>query len=331
MPWEIKYDYGVLKEFIEKDKNAIIAFYGGEPLLNTNFIQWVMDNVNAKHFVIQTNGTLVKTLPIKYWLRFDSILLSIDGRKEITDYYRGKGIYDKVIEAARWLKRHGFKGDLIARMTVSKVSNIYQDVTHLINIGLFDHIHWQLDVVWSEKWTNFEKWVSENYLPGIDKLVELFVEKLNEGVILGIVPFLGILRALLFKKNPSPPCGAGSTSFAISTDGRILACPIAVSEDWAYLGDITNTTSLEIKGKVTINEPCISCSYYHVCGGRCLYAYKEKLWGIDGFKKICNITTYTIDKLKMHLNNIKTLLEDNIVKREELYYPKFNNTTEIIP
>ena len=54
-----------------------------------------------------------------------------------------------------------------------------------------------------------------------------------------IVPFLGVIKALLSKPNTSPPCGAGTNSFAIATDGRVLACPIAPEFKWNVLGDMT--------------------------------------------------------------------------------------------
>ncbi|MCD6095876.1 MAG: radical SAM protein, partial [Thermoprotei archaeon] len=91
VPWEIQYDIEELNSFISQDPDAIIAFYGGEPLLNAKFIEEVMDYVQAKRFVIQTNGLLFKKLKKNYWLRMDAVLLSIDGPEEITDYNRGKG------------------------------------------------------------------------------------------------------------------------------------------------------------------------------------------------------------------------------------------------
>lgn len=76
---------------------------------------------------------------------------SIDGRREMTDYYRGEAVYKRVVDAAAWLKSIGVEADVIARMTVSERSDIYKDVLHLLSLNLFDHIHWQLDVVWSDR------------------------------------------------------------------------------------------------------------------------------------------------------------------------------------
>ncbi len=59
VPWRVTYDIGLLKRLIEADDEAVVIFYGGEPLLNPGFIMKVMDNIRAKRFGIQTNGILV--------------------------------------------------------------------------------------------------------------------------------------------------------------------------------------------------------------------------------------------------------------------------------
>jgi len=41
---------GLLKRLIEADDEAVVIFYGGEPLLNPGFIMRVMDNVRARRF-----------------------------------------------------------------------------------------------------------------------------------------------------------------------------------------------------------------------------------------------------------------------------------------
>jgi len=129
-----------------------------------------VDNVGAEHFVVQTNGTLYRSLEPRYWLRFSTVLLSVDGREELTDKHRGRGVYHRVIEAAKHLRESGFKGDLVARMTVTEDTDIYLDVTHLLSTGLFTNVHWQLDVVWSDRWRSFSEWRDKSYIPRLRRL-----------------------------------------------------------------------------------------------------------------------------------------------------------------
>ena len=69
-----------------------------------------MDNVEAKHFMIQTNGQLLDKLDPKYVNCFHTILVSIDGEEAITDHYRGKGIFRKVMDNVKLIKKRFQRG-----------------------------------------------------------------------------------------------------------------------------------------------------------------------------------------------------------------------------
>ncbi len=316
MPDKISYSVDELASFIEKDEEAIVAFYGGEPLLEVDKIKELMDVLPARKFVLQTNGFFIEKLG-SYLHKFDTILLSIDGRKEITDFYRCPGCYERVMKALKYLLNNNFEGEIIARMAASYKTDIYEDVMHLLE--QFSLVHWQLDVVWSSLWElkDFVKWAEESYKPGIKKLVKIWIESMNEGKILGIVPFLGIASRIFYGGN-GLPCGAGKEAIAITTDGKILACPIAPDFQWNILGDFHGYRKIEI------GEPCKSCSVYDICGGRCLFAYKEKLWGEEGFRKICEVTKFTINEIRKYADVLEKY-------KGGIKYPPYNNTTEIIP
>lgn len=101
-------------------------------------------------FVLQTNGTKLNRTPTAVVNKMDTILISVDGGEKVTDTNRGAGTWRQAIDNGYLIRKNGFKGDLIARMTVSHVSgDIYQDVKDLFDLGIFDHVHWQLDAQWS--------------------------------------------------------------------------------------------------------------------------------------------------------------------------------------
>jgi len=328
VPWSEEYRLEDLVDLIVRT-GCDVAFYGGEPLLNSKLIIDVIDSLKSREwggrFIIQTNATLFEDLPLSYWLSFDSILLSVDGRPEVNDEGRGRGNYEKVIKVAKILRKYGFSGDLIARMTAWERTDIYEEVTHLLSLGLFDHIHWQLNVIWSERW-NFREWSQRSYLPGLRKLASLWLGEMRKGRVLGIAPFLGIMRAELFGDLPSPPCGAGSESFTLLPNGKILACPIAVDSSWAVVGELGSGIR-----EVGIGEPCKSCDYFKYCGGRCLYAYMERLWGEEGFREVCDVTKETIKIVLENGGEIRSLIREGVISAEDLYYPRYNNTVEVIP
>jgi sulfatase maturation enzyme AslB (radical SAM superfamily) len=57
-----------------------------------------MDSVPIKAFTLQTNGILLDQVDSNYLNWLDTILVSIDGERDVTDANRGIGIYDKVIK-----------------------------------------------------------------------------------------------------------------------------------------------------------------------------------------------------------------------------------------
>jgi putative peptide-modifying radical SAM enzyme len=301
---------------MQHDPNPIIAFYGGEPLLSIPTIRQILTTIPATQFILTTNGYNIEKLGSNIH-KLDTILLSVDGRPEITDTYRGKGCSNQIHQALTHLQNNNYTGELIARMTVSKQTDIYQDVNYLLT--LFPYVHWQLDVVWSSLWTlqEFNTWKESSYKPGIKKLITQFNQALQQNHLQGIIPFLGIITRMLHG-GTGLPCQAGSHSFTITTDGNILACPIAPDFKWNHLGTIQKHST------ITIDTPCTDCEIYPECGGRCLFSYKERLWGPNGFTSICDCTQYLVHELRKH----KKLYQHHA---DQFHYPPYNNTTEIIP
>ncbi len=318
VPWSVNYPAEKLVRLVKP--SDVVCFYGGEPLLNVKFIREVMDSVKAT-FVIQTNGTLTDELEEKYWRRFDTVLLSLDGTKDVTDHYRGAGIYEKVMESREFLG--GRVRDIVARMTLSERGDVFRDVTHLL--PLFDHVHWQLDVAWSDRWKDFDGWTAR-YKKGIEKLADLWISEMRRGRVPGIAPFQGIVRVDYGVPNLMPPCEAGINAVSVLPDGSVRSCPIAVREKWAVLGTLE-----KFRTECGISEPCISCHYVDYCGGRCLYAYREKYWGEEGFARVCEITKHTIETVLGIRPQINELLDEGTIRKEDLVYPKYNNSVEIIP
>lgn len=331
MPPKINYSIEKFAKFVRSDRDKVIGFYGGEPTLFPDTIKEFINLVDDARFVLQTNGLLLNRLPQEVYRELDAILVSIDGRRKTTDTYRGRGVYDRVIDALKSF-RTNYRGEIIARMVVTEVSDIYEDVMHLLKLGLFDYVHWQLDVVWSDRWSDFEGWLENSYYPGLEKLASVWKEALRtERRILGIVPFLGILKRILFG-GYGLHCGAGETAISISTDGKIYACPICGEFDWNILGNINNSKLHEVFFRDLIPDDCKSCKIYDRCGGRCLFASRERLWGEDKHRKVCETVRYLVDIVENELLEVVLeSLEKGVFRLRDFYYPEYNNTCEIIP
>lgn len=315
------------------DSRPVVFFYGGEPLVNPEPIMRLMDLLGGRAvYGIQTNGTLYRRLPPSYWERFTTVLLSIDGREGLTDYWRGRGVYRRVVEALRFLQRlrreRGGPRTIIARMVGTRYSNIYLEVMHLLRGLGFDKAHWQLDAVWSEEW-NIAGWAWESYLPGLHRLARWVAAKPWERL-RRVVPFHGIVSALLVEPHRWVPCGAGRGAVAVNTDGRILACPIAVRERWATIGSVE-------KGFKPMPEDvlrgCMGCPYYQLCGGRCLYAQLEKYyWSPSRLRDLDTVTKRTIDiVLREVVPAVERAIEKGLMDGRSIHYDPLLESTEVIP
>ncbi len=117
----------------------------------------------------------------------------------------------------------------------------------------------------------------------------------------------------------------------MSTDGRVLACPIAVRERWAILGNVNNGFKLM---NIRLPERCMKCELRPYCGGRCLYALMEgeRYWGgKDDIEVVDYITRETIKSILTIAPRIKELTNKGVIRNHELMYDPVLDSTEVIP
>jgi len=336
LPNKVSYDVGLLDKFCRQDLDCVLSFYGGEPLLCINEIEQIMDNVKAKHYIIQTNGLLLNRLEPEYVNRFHTILISIDGDDALTDFYRGKGTFRKLINNMKLIRRNGFRGELIARMTVMEQTDIYKQVKWLVDNEefSFSSVHWQLDAgFWGNDFAkrDFKRWGEENYNSGIRELVKFWVGYMEKnGVVLRLYPFLGIAQSLLSgEKTSLLRCGGGWVNYAIQTDGHIVPCPTMWGMKDYYLGHISNADPLKLK-KVFVGEPCTKCDVYHICGGRCLYANITKRWNNEAYSLVCDTVKNLIDAVSKEIPRIRRLIDRGKISMKDFEFMKYNGC-EVIP
>lgn len=338
-PADSKVNSKKLKKFLKKDPYPKIIFYGGEPLIAQEKIIEIIDNISELpniEFFMQTNGKLLNKLPKKYLLKFKKILISIDGNKKRTDFNRGTGTYDKVIENLKLIKQKSFTGEIVARITISpsinpKSYDLLEQIKHLQELNLFDSYHWQLDMNFYESDYNYEiiKEFVQNYNIEISKLVLYWIKQIKKGNVIKLYPFLGIFESLYYNKPTKLRCGSGHTNYTITTDGKITCCPIMNNIKNFYIGDIKNNLPLELK-KIYVISPCDKCQYLDICGGRCLYANYAKLWPKKGQELICNTIIHLINEIKKIIPEIKQSIKKDLISEEQFFYEKYFGP-EIIP
>ena len=336
LPRSITYDIQTLKNFLQEDPNPLLVFYGGEPLLQIPAMKAIMDTFPTATFVLQTNGLLLDRLNTEYLERFDSIFASLDGDEATSDFYRGKGTYQRVARNLRIIRARGFKGDIVARMTVGEETEIDNQVLALIEDEELpiSSVHWQLDALfWQNDFAkrHFSTWAAENYNPRLRRLIDFWVEHMREeGQVLKLYPLVGVMQSMLHEEPSRLRCGAGWSLFNIQTDGNITPCPVMAGLKDFYLGHIRETRVESLQPNISVSEPCIGCGIYALCGGRCLYANVTKLWGKEGFDLVCGTVRNLIEALHEVLPEVKRLIRDGRIHLTDFQHEKYNGC-EIIP
>lgn len=348
-PLDCQYKVDDLEKLTQPLKDSkepmAICFYGGEPLLQVRTIKKVLSQHEGlpTKFVLQTNGTKLNRTPTAVVNKMDTILISVDGGEHITDLNRGAGTWREAINNGYLIRKNGYQGDLIARMTVSGVGgDIFRDVKDLLDLDLFDHVHWQLDVEWStpmyagyENRGGFLRWRDEVYNPSVTRLAEYFRDALvKDKKLLGIAPFLPLLHTLITGVQSGLRCGAGLDAFNVRTGGGISACPIAPESDrGCNLGSVTDTDfhPEKVRDSVFIGGDCLSCDVRGICGGRCLYANKTKWWGDEGHRAVCVTIRHLIQCMRDIQPDVEAAIAQGVIELEDLAYPKYNNSIEVIP
>jgi uncharacterized protein len=335
LPRKISYDFGCLERLCEMDPFCVLTFYGGEPLLCIEDMKRIMDEVKARYFMVQTNGLLLDRLDTEYVNRFNTILVSLDGNEALTDYYRGRGTYRKVIDNLRLIKRNGFGGELVARMTVMEQTDIYRQVRWLLDGEFpFSSVHWQLNAgFWKNDFAkrNFKKWSVESYVPRLSKLVEFWVSTMEKkSVVLRLYPLLGVAHSFLFgEKNCLMRCGAGWINYAVQTDGHVIPCPTMWGMKDYYLGQVCEVDPFTL-AKVFVGKPCSDCDVLGICGGRCLYAALTKRWGAKAYDLVCDTVRSLADTVSTQIPRIWRLINKGRLNLGDFEYIRYNGC-EIIP
>lgn len=116
---------------IVKQGNELGTYFfiltGGEPLVRKDDIIKLAEEFNDSEFHIFTNGTLIDEKFCEDVKRVGNIsfALSIEGTEESTDFRRGDGVYQKVMQAMDLMKKH----KLLYGVSICYTSQNYKYVT----------------------------------------------------------------------------------------------------------------------------------------------------------------------------------------------------------
>ncbi|HVP96545.1 TIGR04084 family radical SAM/SPASM domain-containing protein [Methanoregula sp.] len=331
---DLDFDLPLLYRFLAQDPAPTLTFYGGEPLLRHDLVEQIIREAPVQRFMIQTNGILLDRLSPGTVNRFSTILVSLDGRKELTDGNRGDGVFEKVMGNVNTIRANGYRGELIARMTVTESTDIFDAVRYLADnpYHSFSSIHWQMDANFTGDFGHrtFARWAEESYNPGIQALVAAWVGEMEQhGRVMRWYPFIDPMEDLLYGRQSLLRCGAGHTNYTIMTDGHIAPCPIMIGMKHYYLGHIRDADPLHLQ-TIPVGGECQTCPIRTFCGGRCLYSSIVQPWNPAGRRLVCNTVENLYEALTAALPRVQSLIRAGRITLQDFAHEKFNGC-EIIP
>lgn len=312
---------------IRSSKDNSIVFFGGEPTLVPDTIDYIINQTSGLNlkYSIYTNGLLLDAIPQHILLKFNTILVAIDGDKSAHETYKPAGSYEKVIKKIQNI-RNIFPGELIARITMEENTNIFESVTNLLNI--FDFVHWQIV---NKPHFDDPQALLESYSFNLDRLCNLWVETLAKGIIYNIVPFNEIMSHMLVEDlngHKSFFCGCGQDVMAIDVEGRIYQCDEYINKPNSNVSSIqSQDVDLNYKSHTEIFDDCKDCSISSICLGRCRKSLETL--STEQIRTYCSLTYILIKKLETKVEQVRKIIIQNQWNIDCFPHPIYN--TEIIP
>lgn len=292
IPVSLKYDelLKILNQYrnlLKKLKvNGHINLTGGEPLCSPHFYKLLEEFKKDKDlysFSILTNGTLLTEENVKKISSYNPeyVQVSLEGGKKTNDYVRGKGVYKKVANAIKLLKKNNIYTSI--SFTATKIN--YKEFPKVVKFG----VKYGVNNIWSDRFiplgTDYDKEFlmtkeeTKEYLEIMEnERQKLRRKKTNTNI--------AMYRALQFQKTNDLPytCTAGKSLLTVMENGNLVPCrrmPIVVGN--LLKNDMydlyKNNKVLKELEKDTTPDECKSCEYSNTCSGglKCLtYAiYKD--------------------------------------------------------
>ena len=260
-----------------KEERFFISFHGGEPLLNCDAIEEIMNTVEkavAREKIVYgmtTNGTLYGQRQKEIIKKLDNISVSVDGKSDIHNLYRvylnGEGSFERVIKTAKEISKYK-KMRIRVKVTHKTILFLYETICFFLQEG-FNKIDPILDMFDSHWVDEDEELIIEQF-----RRVKNYVQEngYDEASIAGVT---------YTPLTPKGICDGGVTNFHILPDGTIYPCSLAVGDtEWIIgrtdQGLYQEKINLIQKMNDIETNNCIGCSMYKYCpSSRCKLVNKR--------------------------------------------------------
>jgi uncharacterized protein len=303
---KVSYSLDALDNFIRThldQHEKYVTFYGGEPTLNVEFIEQVMQRYPNFRYQLQTNGTLLHRLPDHILAKLSNVLVSVDGGEKITDGFRGKGVYKRVLNRTEGI-RGRLGGSLTARVTWGSEDTSFEELDELLSS--FDYVYWQFvqsDSAYSEQAVAKKRRV-------LTQLVERFFA--SGDTLYPFIPLMGVVRNKVLPSRARElysghsQCRASTHILNVLPDGSIFPCPDMTDEPAMQHGSVVDNWLKRSPLQPHPDMPCNGCSAYAFCRGNCMknlhVAYVK---GDDDYRRnvvepVCELVKFLGEEIDRH-------------------------------
>ncbi len=242
-----KFDKNLIDKFIDflmlYPTVQNITFFGGEPLLNVDGIEYLCQQVNNLRpdigFYCQTNGTLmnkrIDNLIHRYKIKFT---LSIDGSKEDNDRNRvfkdNTGSFDVINENYKRFKENALSIEATydgkSKYTKKEIAEYLTKKYGCTNVSVCELFGNSRTIEFTSPKKDIEDILNCSSIP-INRTREL-------------------LLGFFTKTNQCYFCSAGTQLLNIDSDGKIYPCHLLIDKKEKYLlGDLTSFNKDEFESK----------------------------------------------------------------------------------
>ena len=256
-----------------------INLTGGEPLCSPHFFK-ILDEFKKDSdlysFSILTNGTLLTSENIKKIASYkpEYVQVSLEGGKKVNDYVRGDGVYKKVGEAIKLLKKYGIYTSLSFTATKLNYKEFPKVVKYACKCGV--------DTVWSDRFIPLGSEYDKEFTMGLEETKEYLDIMSRERRYLKSKHSktnIAMYRALQFLKTNDfgYACSAGRSLLTVMENGDLVPCrrmPIVVGnllKDDMYDLYKKNKILKKLREDTTPDD-CKKCEHAKRCSGglKCL-------------------------------------------------------------
>ncbi|OPY21942.1 MAG: pyrroloquinoline quinone biosynthesis protein PqqE [Methanomethylovorans sp. PtaU1.Bin093] len=307
-----------LKDF--REDSVTFTFHGGEPLLaGADFyreaLPMLAEGVKPKKvaFAIQTNLWKMTDEIAEIFAEYDiPIGSSLDGPKELNDFQRGEGYFEKTMRGYRIAQKHGLSVRFITTFTSYSEKYREEIFNFYLENGWILKFHpalpslrgdepekWALD---PEEYGKLLIYLLDKYLENMDRIEVMNIDHLCKGVFSGkgaVCTFVDCMGDVL----------------AVGPDGGIYPCYRFVGMPEYVMGNVYDRPGIEelaqsdawklmFNYKEYVDQHCKDCAHIKYCRGGCPYNAITPTGGeIKGVDPHCVSYKMIFDEITERVNN----------------------------